>query len=413
MSSLLLRADVLFNGANLLRSPRVLIADDVITAVSTHEDPPYEHETTVINLPGITLLPGLIDSHVHATLPGGMVPPTEPDQLVEVATGNLRLAAQAGITYVRDCGSPGDTLLRLRDDAPEELARCLVAGPALTLPGGHAHTLGREVAGVKALRAVVDDLADAKVDFIKVIGCGGGTPGTDPLSSSYTANELRAVIDTARSRGLPVTVHALNADTIQLGLDAGVQNFEHGWLYQDAHPLPSGAVLERLAESGAVICPTIWAVAHRIPLLRRQLDESPSDSLARAELDAVQRLTELVLRSVSDCHAAGIRVIAGTDAGWRGVAFGELVDELLLLQQCGLSPIDAIASATQTPADALGLGNRAGRIAPGWTADLIAVSGDPSIDLGALRQIEMTILRGQPLDQPRGQEGRQPWIQTP
>jgi imidazolonepropionase-like amidohydrolase len=254
---------------------------------------------------------------------------------------------------------------------------------------------------VRGLTEAVHDLAKANVDWIKVIGCGGGTPGTDPLVSTYTADELRAVVETARAHGLPVTVHALNAGTISLGLDAGVRHFEHGWLYQPGSTLAHGATLERLAATGVVICPTIWATAHRVPLLRRRLQDSPSDSQARADLDDVLRRTDAVIRSVSDCHAVGVRLIAGTDAGWRGVGFGDLVDELLLLRRCGLSAIDTLASATQVAADVLGVGACTGRIAPGYTADLIAVAGDPTVDLEVLRRVQLTIIRGRQLHQSR------------
>ncbi|MTD55594.1 amidohydrolase family protein [Amycolatopsis pithecellobii] len=399
MSSLLLRADSLFDGANLLPSPRVLITGELITAVRAHDDPAYGPGTTVMDLPGTTLLPGLIDSHVHATLRGGMSPPNGPEALSDVAAGNLRVAAQAGITTVRDCGSPGDSMIRLRDTAMRGLPHCVVAGPALTPPGGHAHSFGREVSGVGELRESVHDLAKANVDWIKVIGCGGGTPGTDPLVSTYTADELRAVVQTAREHGLPVTVHALNSETISLGLDAGVRHFEHGWPDQARSSIAHGALLERLATTGVVICPTIWAVAHRVPLLRRRLRDSPSDSQARADLDEALRRTDAVIRSVGDCHTAGVRLIAGTDAGWRDVGFADLVDELLLLQRCGLPAIDALASATRVAADALGVGARAGRIAPGYTADLIAVAGDPTVDLEVLRRVRLTIIGGRPLDQ--------------
>jgi imidazolonepropionase-like amidohydrolase len=399
MSGLLLRADALLDGADRLVNPRVLITDETITAVREHEDPAHGPQTLVVDLPGTTLLPGMIDSHVHATLRGGMSPPDGED-LRDVATENLGVAAQAGITTVRDCGSPARTMIRLRDAATTGLPLCLVAGPALTPPGGHAHSFGREVAGMAGLTKSVHDLAKAGVDWIKIIGCGGGTPGTDPLISTYTVAELRAVNETARGHGLPVTVHALNAETVALGLDAGVRNFEHGWLYQHDAPSAAGSLLERLAGAGVVVCPTIWATAHRVPLLRRRLRESPSDGQARAELDLAQRRTDAVVRSVHDCHLAGVRLIAGTDAGWRDVGFGDLVDELLLLERCGLSPSEALACATRTAADALGLGARVGRIAPGRLANIIAVAGDPSVELEALRRVQLTVMRGRPLKKP-------------
>lgn len=412
MTSLLLRAERMFDGEEFLESPRVLIEDDVVAAVSTHSDPPHGPETTVVDLPGTTLLPGLIDSHVHATLPGGMVPPTEPDHITAVVLGNLQKSVQAGVTFVRDCGSPGKTLLQLREDLPEDAAGFVLAGPALTVPNGHAHALGREVAGENDLRLAVEQLADSRVDFIKVIGCGGGTPGTDPLASSYSARELDAVVGAANKRGLPVTLHALNAETVTLGLEAGVRFFEHGWLYQDEQRHFRPELLDQLAASGAVICPTMWASAHRIPILKRHLEESRGDQEARKELDLIQRRTDFVVRSVADCHAAGVRLIAGTDAGWREVGFGDLVEELLLLTECGLSITETLASATRKAAEALRLHTRAGRVAPGWSADIAAVPADPNLDPAVLRRIRTITLRGTLQEQPRTNRKEKSWMQT-
>lgn len=407
MTDVLLRADSLLDGPRSIPEPRVLIADDVITAVTSHDDPPHGARTTVVDLPGATLLPGLVDCHVHATLDGGMSPPTGAgqalDHLRDVASDNLRAAACAGITTVRDCGSPGDSMLGLRGTPFPGLPRCLVAGPALTPPDGHAHTLGREVAGAAGLRDAVADLASANVDWVKVIGSGGGTPGTDPLAPTYTVDELRVVVDSAGVHGLPVTVHALNADTVRRAIDAGVRCLEHGWLYRAGTPDPTarGALPEKLAENGIAVCPTIWAIAHRVQLLRRRLRESPAYVGARAELDTALRLTELVLRCVAEYHAAGVTIVAGTDAGWRGVRFDDLVEELLLLRECGLSTDETLAAATGRAADVLGLGEHTGRVVPGWSADLVAVTGDPRVDLNALRRVELTVMRGRMVDRPR------------
>jgi imidazolonepropionase-like amidohydrolase len=398
MKATLIRAEWLIDGNEKVFEPRVLVQDGVVTSVTSRRDPELDQSTRILNFEGLTLSPGLIDSHVHATLAGGTEPPALSEHQTQTAVTNLAAAASAGVTTVRDCGSLRPILRQVRDSQTSGIANSLIAGPALTAPGGHARSIGWEVRGVKNLRSAVIELARDGVDWIKVIGCGGGTPGTDPLSSTYSQAELRAVVDVSSQMNLSITLHALNPDTVRRGLAAGVRNFEHAWLYRESDPNDRGELAGELAEANAVICPTIWAIAHRIPILRRLVQASPGASKVRDEIDLVKSQTDLVLASVADCHAAGVSIIAGTDAGWRDVSFVDLPQELSLMNECGLTPAQALKSATSDAARALGVGGRKGRIAPGFDADLIATRGDPSVDLGALRRVEMTLVGGQPVE---------------
>lgn len=390
----LVRAKAMFDGERRVGMPRVLIDRGLIVDIAVGHDPVVPPGTAEIDLHDETLLPGLIDAHVHATLARGLYPPDSARAQRETAIGNLRAAARSGITTVRDCGSQGNTMRELRDRPLADMSRPLIAGPALTIRGGHARTLGREISDESDMVSAIEELALYGVDLIKIIGCGGGTPGTDPLQSSFTLRELKAAVATATSHGLPVTVHALNSETVGLALRAGVRFFEHGWLYQAEPTKAETATLAELAQTSAVVCPTIWATAHQVPAIRERLRSAEGDEVARSDLDAALRRREAVMRSVSDSHHAGVRIVAGTDAAWRDVKFTDLVEEILLFERCGMTTTEALMSATSTSADALGIGAEKGRIATGRTADLIAVRGDPMVDLESLRDVRWTMIAG-------------------
>lgn len=377
MTRQLLLADALFDGTRVLSPARVLIEAGRIVDTAWVGDPPPG--TAEVDLRGTTLIPGLRDAHVHLALAGGMFPPEGPGEIRRVALANLAVAAGSGVTLVRDCGSPGLEILRLRDEGAEGLPRIEAAGPALTTPGGHAVSLGREASGPAGLRRAVAEVAAAGADFVKLVGSGGGTPGTDPERPAFSADELRAATSAATAYGLDITMHALNGHALRRGLEAGVRDFQHGW-FEPGDSAFAG-LPDRLAEAGAVVCPTVWAIAHRIPILRRRIAEWPDDAAARAELDGVQRLTERVQRCVRLLHGAGVRIVAGTDAGWREVGFGEVAEEVMLLAECGLSAQEALGCAT-------------GTVKPGEPADLVAVDGDPLRDLGALRRVHSVVRAG-------------------
>lgn len=401
----LLRAARLFDGTGAppVDNAAVLVSETRILSVfigPVAEDglPPG---TRVLDFPTGTLMPGLIDSHVHLNLPADGTPyldtVAEGDGvLVANATHNARLALEAGITTLRDTGGRGSTTIELRRAL--SLGYCvgptlLVCGQPITITGGHTWQFGGEADGAEGVRAKARQMARLGADFIKVMGSGGGTPGTTSWLPSYTREELAAVADEAHRLGRKVTVHCLCGDSIDCAVDAGVDQIEHAGFLIDAEGRQrfDPVVAEKLARAHIPVTSTLAVGEYILEALRGR--DRPTSGEAEYR-DFWERMREDNMSQLRALHRAGVPLIAGTDAGWRYTAWDALHGEIRWLHDVGLSSREALAAATGTAAGVLGLGERLGTVREGLAADLIVVDGDPVQDLGALRRLKLVMHNG-------------------
>jgi len=332
-----------------------------------------------------TVLPGLVDGHVHLAFDASPDPVATLDARDDAAafaamTAAARYAVKGGITTVRDLGDRGYLSLGLRDAAANDpsLPTIVAAGPPITTPGGHCHFLGGAAEGVDGVRAAVRQHAERGVDVIKIMASGGNlTPGSRPEVPQYELAELRAAVDEAHRLGLPVVAHAHGRQAIADALAAGVDGLEHvTFMTADGVDDIPDDLLAALA-AGPVIGVTLGVVPGNAPL--------PA---------MAARLPKLVANLRRLCEA-GATVIPGTDAG---VSPGKPHDVLRYaignLAQIGLTPAAALRAATSGAATACGLGERKGRVAAGYDADLLIVDGDPLTDPEALHRIHAVYVRG-------------------
>ena len=349
----------------------------------------------VVRLPGVTLLPGLIDAHVHLTLCGCLEPRQtmmrESDDLLLLrAAENARIALFAGITTLRDCGDRNGVTFTLREAIERgvvEGPRLLLSGPPLTAPRGHCYFMGGEVEGPDHISRRISELAGRGADFIKIMATGGGlTPGTDSLALQFTAVELAFIVSEAAKRGLPVAAHAHSPASIEACAAAGVRTIEHATFVTREAVHADSAILTRLAERNAIAVPTCIPAVNAVRE-GRTLGLARELGLTSEEFLAGRR--EVVRALV----ASGVQVIAGSDAGATGVPFTALLGEIELLAAEPRSNLLAIAAATSEAASCLGLPG-AGRIAAGFPADLLAVRGNPARDIASLRQPILVMRRG-------------------
>jgi imidazolonepropionase-like amidohydrolase len=347
----------------------------------------------VVQFPGTTLLPGLIDTHVHLCADSGpraldQVPELSAEDLARVIATAEQQHLRAGVTSVRDLGDHRWAVLD-RIGAAEGGPTVIGSGPPITSPGGHCWSMGGEAAGEDALRRAVRERAERGAAVVKVMASGGVmTPGTDLFGCQFTLAELRAVVEEAHRLGLPVVAHAHSLAAVEASSAAGVDGIEHGSCLTAEGARRPPELLDRLVAAGTFVCPTLG----RVPGM-----EPPPHVQAR--LEAHHATYEEHLPHVAELRRAGTVLLAGTDAGISPAKRHGLVPMAIadLVGVCGLAPAAALAAATGLAARACGLDTRTGRLAPGLQADLLLVDGDPLTDVAALQAPRLVLARGRPV----------------
>lgn len=360
----------LFDGHDVVpyADPAVLI--DAGRIVDVRSAAALPDGVDVIEHAGATLLPGLVDAHVHLVFAGTSDPVGEVrDADDEVLLRRMRTAARrtvaAGVTTVRDLGDRGYVSLALRD----ELAaggtagpHLLAAGPPITTVGGHCWFLGGATTGDRVGPAV-EARARRGVDVIKVMASGGAmTAGTRSWQPQFSVAELRELRRRAHGAGLRVAAHAHAVTAIERALVAGVDTIEHATFLTAAGVRPDRALIDRLAAAAVAVTLTLGTdpARGRLPA---------ADERRRADvLDLGARL-----------HAAGVRLVCASDAGVSVRKPHGLLPYAVVTLASRLPARDVLRSATSAAADACGLGDRKGRLTAGHDADLLVVGADPML----------------------------------
>jgi imidazolonepropionase-like amidohydrolase len=383
------RAARAFDGERFLPGGALVLVDGATLAGVEPGSAPAPAGCAVTELPDTTLLPGLVDTHVHLCADSG---PRALEQVPELSAADLAAVVaeaeqqhlRAGVTTVRDLGDHRWTVVeraRSGGDGPTIVA----AGPPITSARGHCWSMGGEATGPDQLRRAVRERAERGAGVVKVMASGGlMTPGTDLNACQFDAGELRAVVGEAHRYGLPVTAHAHALTAVEHCLAAGVDGIEHcSCLTHDGTRLPQ-VLTERLIAAGTDVCPTLG----RVP----GVDPPPH---VQARLAAVGARYEDHLVHTTELLGTGITFLAGTDAGIGPSKRHGLVPMAVVdLVACGASAADALASATGLAARACGLQRRTGRLAAGLDADLLLVDGDPLSDVTALQRPRAVLSRG-------------------
>ena len=393
---ILLRPDRVFDGLGNEAHEGwvVLIRGDRIERVGPADDVEIPPGTRVRNLRGMTLLPGLIDAHTHVLL-HPYDEATWDDQVLKEpaalrvcrATNHLRRILESGFTTIRDLGTEGagyaDVGLKQAVDqgivpGPRMLVvtRAIVAtgsygpkgfAPEWTIPQG-----AEEAGGTDDLLRVVRGQIGRGADWIKVYA--DAAMGDQEVRPSFTAEELRRIVETAGSCGVPVAAHAMSREGMRRAVLAGVATIEHG-TGGDAE------VFRLMAERHIPLCPTLAAAEAMDRYAGSRPGGAPEPSRLRNSREAFRR-----------ARGAGVTIVNGSDMGV--FAHGDGARELELMVESGLPPAEALRSATAVAAEVLHLDDRLGTIRPGLLADLIAVDGDPTREIRALRAVRLVLKGG-------------------
>lgn len=355
----------------------------------------------VVDLKSSFVLPGLIDSHVHLTSE------SNPNQRLEEVTLSsadqamagarfARRTLMAGFTTVADLGADDNAIFALRAataraDVPGP--RILAAGSAISVHGGHGDVNGFREDVMHVLRpgSVCSGAADCSravreqvwkgADIIKITATGGVLSNTAAgLAQQFSQDELNAIVESAHRMGRRVTAHAHGADGIVSFLKAGGDSIEHG-TYLDAE----GVAL--IKKNNGYLVPTLMAGDYVL-----RIASGPNNFFTPAQTAKAKQAGPLMLDMARRAHQAGVKIAFGTDTGVS--MHGDNAYEFVLLTRAGLTPLQAIQTATVNAADHLQISAIAGALTPGHSADLIAVQGDPLRDVSVLQQVGFVMKQG-------------------
>jgi len=386
----LLRAARMIDPASgrVIEPARILVRGGTIEAVAPEETPA---DARVIDLGERTLLPGLIDAHTHLTYDFGE--PFSPTDLFRfgssptsavaaralIGAANARKTLDAGYTTVRDLGSWGFADVTL----DRVIGAGILPGPDI-VPAGHVLTVtGGACDQTLADPRVFDgtplqgiaDTPDEIVEAVRAQIRYGAKVIKVCVQSTFDADELALIVETAHRRKIPVAAHVWDPEDTEAAVEAGVDSIEHLTVMDDD-------MLRRIKEKGIALVPTLEVMIHY-----------PLDKLPPALRERVVREVPLHEQTVRKAVDLGVTVAAGSDSA--EIPHGENVREIeALVHDAGLTPMEALKASTADAAKVLRLDDR-GRIAPGLRADLIAVDGDPREDLSALRRVDFVMKAGE------------------
>jgi len=392
-------------GRDPIDYPVVIVKNSKIVqaGVESDIDIPVGNSVEEVNITDGTILPGLIDSHVHLALgtQGRYEEMMMESNGVHLMTGivNSRIALEAGITTIKEAGARDQVTLDLREGwrmGLIEAPRLSVSGRPLTAPGGHFHFCNdNEAKSVDEVRRRVRQFVNEGVDLIKIMASGGGTTGTRNSMASFTEDELRAAVDEAHRHDRTTFAHCEAYDSVGNAARAGVDVLEHcGFILSDGTRGFDEAAVRTMAEKGLYYNPTLQTGSKRRDALkeRKRLGKSltgeEEEILERLEYK-IRRKSENLMRMVG----IGVQVVAGSD----GIGLGnsaQLIRTMELMVEAGMDPLQVIASATSTAAKAMKMDHLFGTITEGLEADIITVEGDPSSDISRLRSPTMIIQAG-------------------
>ncbi len=372
----------------------VIVTGDRITAIAPTASTPAGTGDTVVDLSNLYALPGLIDVHTHLTMANNFDPYFElsmtPAKEAIIGVENAKVTLEAGFTAVRNVGADSFTDVALRDEINAGHIpgpHMQVSGPALGITGGHMdanllpyeyNQVGQGVAdGIPAVQHMVRQNIKYGADLIKIGATGGVlSKGDDPQASQYTLEEMQAIVADAHRLGRKVAAHAHGAQGILWATQAGVDSIEHGSYLDDAG-------IAAMKQHGTYLVPTAYLIDWmqengHLPSIYQQKMKDVSAVEKKNAMKAVQ---------------AGVKIALGTDAAVypHGLNAHEID---VYVNQFAMTPLQGIQTGTLNAADLMGWTDRAGSIAPGKWADIIAVDGDPLKDVRILQHVSFVMKSG-------------------
>ncbi len=354
-----------------------------------------------------TILPGLIDSHVHLTGIGdgrsGDQLAQLPDEVLSInMANNAKKHLHSGVTTVRDCGAKNDTAFHLRTAAQMgiiESPRLVLSGRPLAIIGGHLSYFGEQITGTNECRAAVRYLIKQGADFIKVTASGGSTNTSFPLKPSFSQEELNVIVEEAHKFGKHVAAHCHNSESMVRSLKAGVDTIIHGVFKEsDGTNKYREDVVELMLKNNTFVNPTLAPGMMRVKIMENKKNEGNFSESDQEEMDKVLFEHEYRMECFNKMYEAGISMSAGSDSAWGAYEMGNFFLDIEGHVAGGQSPMEAIKSATSVASQSCWIDDSIGSIEIGKLADMIVLDESPVNQIENLRTISEVIKDGEFVD---------------
>ncbi len=385
-------------GGDPIPDATVVVEAERIVAVGRRDDVVPPPGSEVIDVAGKTILPGLINVHTHLCWDciGDLKEQSHWDPVEMVAfkyAMNMRNCLMAGVTTIRDMGAPyhaAQVAVQAVEEGIVPGPRIFYCGRPLSITGGHAFWMGtRQADGVDGVRQAVREEIRDGASWIKVMASGSREEGVTRKGTVWIASmpeftplELQAAADEAHMAGKRIAAHATEEQSIRNCVEAGIDTIEHGGPIDDD-------VLKAMAAGGVWLVPTFSPAT---------LQSERGAQIGMPAFEIERRRTQLQDkgRSIVRAARAGVRLAMGTDAGSPAVPNNEVTREIELMHETGAceTPMDALVAATRNGAELLGRADELGTLREGMLSDILVVNGDPTTDLGALRNVSLVLVGG-------------------
>ena len=396
-------------GGRPLERAAVLIEGDEIRAVGTEEAvaAPEGTDVAVYDYRDKTIMPGLVDCHVHLIGIGDGRVGDEltllPDEVLTLqAAANARKHLYSGVTTVRDCGAKNRTTFMLREAVEMGITpapRLVLAGRPVAIVGGHLSYFGIEATGQVECRAAVRQLLKEGADFIKVTATGGSTRTSFRSKASFTLPEMEAIVSEAHRFGKHVAAHCASLPGMDVALDGGVDTIIHGYhIAEDGSDEYRPDITERIAKQGVFVNPTLHQGMETVAVLEAKLEREGLTDREQAELDKFHRGHDRRVEDMARMRAEGVSFVSGSDSAWAYYEMGAFQDEMAVHVEAGMSPMEAIVSATSDSARSCWVDGQVGSLEPGKLGDVLVVDGDPSQNIADSKNVVDVFQGGRLID---------------
>jgi imidazolonepropionase-like amidohydrolase len=391
-----IRAKRLYDGTRqaMIQDAVVVINGQQIAAVGPESEVSLPAGLDILDAGDRTLMPGMIDAHVHLLLTGSARSGEESrsasdNQALLTGVQNAQHGLKSGLTTVRDCGDRNYLSLSLRDFiAAGGLtgSRLVCSGPVITTTAGQLWWSGIECDTEDELRRAVRTLVKHGVDFIKLMGSGGNaTPGSNPEAAQYEAAGFRAVVEDAHRMGKKVAAHVHGVESIRMAVDAGIDTLEHVPFRAHGTIEYDPQLVDEILRKDLIVSLAMPATWYRVRAEDMQEARTHPQALWEQRYETIRRMQD-----------AGVKLVVSSDQG----STSTRIDELSLLMEfltadVGMPALEVLYGVTGLAAAALGIEDEVGVLEAGKRADLILVDGDPCTDMSAMRRIHSVVKDGQ------------------